>query len=180
MKIFVGCSSAVDLSKDYYDDSYLISSLLAKNGYDLVFGCYDKGIMGSVYKGFLDNNREVIGVLDKAYLEGTENYILSEKIVTDSVFERTKKLYELADACLFLPGGIGTYAEIFSFLDEKRTRMDNKKIIVYNYNGYYDKLIDFINYSVNEKFNEKKIINDDLVIISNKDYILDILKEEIL
>lgn len=178
MKIFVGCSSAEDLSNDYYDDAYMISSNLAKEGYDLVFGCYDKGIMGSVYKGFLNNGREVIGVVDKVFLEGTENYTLSKKFVADSIFERTKKLYELADACLFLPGGIGTYAELFSFLDEKRTKMDNKKIIVYNYNGYYDRLIDFINYSVKEKFNEKKIINDDLIIINNKDYILNILKEE--
>ena len=37
------------------------------------------------------------------------------QIMKGVLFERTKKLYELADACLFLPGGIGTYAEIFSF-----------------------------------------------------------------
>lgn len=65
-----------------------------------------------------------------------------------------------------MPGGIGSLTELMSFVEEKRTSLTNKKIVLYNYNNYYDKLLSYIEYQNNLKFNESDIL-DNIIIIKS-------------
>ena len=92
--------------------------------------------------------------------------------VTPTTFERCKELYLSSELIVILPGGLGTLSEIFGMIEEKRTREDKKDIIIFNYEGYYDNILNQI-----KKEQEEGFIGDDLsklIIIINS---LDELKE---
>ena len=73
--------------------------------------------------------------------------------------ERTSSIYLECDVILFLPGGTGTFAEIFGMLEENRSINNPKEIILYNYNGFYDGVLDLIQFCVDNKFNTNDIFD---------------------
>ena len=74
-----------------------------------------------------------------------------------------------------MPGGTGTTAEIFSFIEEMRTIKTEKKLIIYNKNNHYNEMIQFIKYIVEKKFNTEDIF-DYINIIEEKEEILSYIK----
>ncbi len=138
MKIFVGCSSSENIDEKYLKGSKELLDLVLKDN-DLVFGACNKGIMGLAYDSAISHGRQVIGICPEAYKEDFKSLNCTKEIVTNSVSERTNKLIEESDILLFLPGGIGTYFELFSAIEGKRCHEFNKLIILFNSNGFFDK-----------------------------------------
>jgi len=158
MKIFVGCGSSEDINKDYFDGcELLLNRLLKKN--DLVYGAYNNGIMNIAYKCAKKNGNKIIGVAPRVYESDLNELDINEKILVDNILQRTYKLIKMSDAIIFLPGGIGTINEMFASIDMKRSGEIDKPIIIFNYNHYYDYLIDFLNKLFKEKFSEESIKN---------------------
>jgi len=175
MKIFVGCSSRDDIPSKYFTDcEHFLNVLLQDN--DLVFGAFNGGLMGLSYKISLKYNNKVIGICPDAYKHDFENLNCNEEIIADSVNDRTKKLIECSDALVFIPGGIGTIYELYVALESKRCHEFDKPIIIYNSNGFYNKLLEFMEIIYNEKFANFK--DKDLYFVSNDvNDILDYIKE---
>ncbi|MDO5569098.1 MAG: LOG family protein [bacterium] len=154
-KIFIGCSSSNELQKKYYDLAREVA-LQLQDKYNLVLGGNEGGMMKIIYDIFSHSNNKINIIVAKAYNKSHADRHTTKTVVYHST-ERTIELIKCSDIILFLPGGIGTYTEIFSAIEEKRTNELTIPIIIYNYQGYYDSLIGILNNLYQNKFNESNI-----------------------
>ena len=69
-------------------------------------------------------------------------------------------MYDLSDIILILPGGIGTLAELASALEEYRSNKEHKLILIYNKDGFYSKIFEWMNQNINEGFLSQTLNND--------------------
>lgn len=171
MKVFIGSAASKTI-----DESYLIlaretAEYLADKGLDLVFGGANFSMMGECFKAFIEKGRKVDAYTVKFYeddlkeLEGAECHLVSNTL------ERFYKMYEHIDIFVILPGGIGTLAEFVSALEEYRSNREHKLIIIYNKDGYYNKIFEWMNEHINTGFLSQTLNNDFKVVDS-----LDLLK----
>ena len=166
MKIFIGSGSNPKIKEEYLNETKNICKMLCDLDYDLVFGAYSEGLMGVCYKEFINNNKKVTGVILEAYLYDLKNMPNMNNIITKSSFERIKIIYDESDLFLFLPGGTGTFNELLAIMEEQKTNPSNKKIILYNYLGFYDGLINLFN-DLNDKGFAYGNELDKLIIVNN-------------
>lgn len=151
MKLFIGCSSSNDIPKEYFEDcKVLLEELMKEN--DLVFGACNSGLMGLAYNTTLKASGNIIGICPEAYKDDLKTLKCDREITTKSVSERTDSVISSSDALIFLPGGIGTIYELFTAIESKRCHEFNKPIVIYNSNGYFDKLLEFMYKVYSEKF----------------------------
>ncbi len=153
MNIFVGCSSREEIAKDYLDLATEVGDRL--KGVHFIIGGSLHGMMGSVVKHI--PKPDITQIILKDYVNEGESYSSSYQICETS-FERMEHIWNATDIFLILPGGTGTLGEIITFLEENRMKKEKKKIIVFNYQGFYDDIIAFV-----EKTKEKKFCNDDIL-----------------
>ena len=87
----------------------------------------------------------------------------------------SSNLYYDSDKILFLPGGSGTFAEIFGMLEDIRTIDNNKEMIIYNKDNYYTDIIKLLNKAVKNKFNDINIL-DYIKVFNDKDDLINYLE----
>ena len=151
MKLFIGCSSSNDIPTEYFNDcKVLLEELMKEN--DLVFGACNSGLMGLAYNTTLKANENITGICPEAYKDDFKTLKCDTEITTKSVSERTDTVISSSDALIFLPGGIGTIYELFTAIESKWCHEFNKPIVIYNSNGYFDKLLEFMDKVYSEKF----------------------------
>ena len=149
----VFCGSKSGKNPAYVLEAMALGKWLALNNIQLVYGGGNKGIMGAVANACLDNGGKVIGIIPKLLLEWeAEHKGLSELIVTDDMHDRKKLLYEKGDAAIVLPGGLGTFDELFEMLVWNNLSIHDKKIVLFKYQGFYDPLVAMINKMEEEDF----------------------------
>ena len=166
MKIFIGCSASNNISDKYFIScKKLLDQLLSSN--DLVFGACNSGIMALAHEVALENNRKIIGVCPEVYKHDFSDLKCDNEIITTDIISRTSELISNSDALVFLPGGIGSIYELFTAIESKRCHEFDKPIVIYNYDGYYNKLFEFLDNVYDEKFarvidKENYFITDDV------------------
>ena len=180
MNIFIGCSAGENIDELYKETSrQLINNISKVNNLNLVFGAYHKGIMGICYDEFKNNNKKVIGITPNIYRDVLKEMNCDEEIITNTTMERFNEIYKKSNMFLFLPGGIGTLAELFNAIEENRTNDSNKKlIIIYNKDYFYTSLIKTLYKMYENKFIENELSNY-LIIESEDEKIIELIKEEI-
>jgi len=126
---------------------------LAEKGVTLVYGGGSTGLMGAVADGALKAGGKVIGVIptDLTGIE-LEHKGLTEMIVTGDMHSRKAKMHRLSDAFIALPGGIGTFDELFESLCWAQLGFHNKPCGLLNIKGYYDPLLKLVKNAVDEGF----------------------------
>ncbi|MDC3336247.1 TIGR00730 family Rossman fold protein [Flavobacteriales bacterium] len=156
-KIAVYCGSRSGHSSLYQEQAIEMGKVLAKNNIGLIYGGGAIGLMGCIADTVLEHHGHVIGVIP-TFLDTVEitHQGLSELFVTNDMPDRKKKMYELADGFIALPGGIGTLEELFEVFTWRQLNLHNKPIGVLNTNGYYNYLIQHIAHMVTEGFLSKK------------------------
>lgn len=157
MKLFIGCASSKDIPEKYFKDCENYLKTLFKEDNDLIFGAYNKGIMGLSYDIACANKRKITGICPEVYKNDLKALELDTEGLTDTISERTMKLINDSDAIIFLPGGIGTMQELFTAIECKRSNEFDKPIIIYNSNNYYDKIFSALDKIYNEKFTDRKV-----------------------
>lgn len=168
-RVFVGCSSRDTIDIKYLDLIESVSKLLISKDYDLVFGASSSGMMGRCYKSFLNGNKKIYSYTVSKYIDDLKNIESSEEYILKTTFLRTENMYRDANILVFLPGGTGTISEIFSVLEENRSIDIPKKVILYNYDGFFDKLLDLIYYCVINNFNDETIFDYFIVVDNNEE-----------
>ena len=175
MKIFIGCSSSKEIKDEYKIVSkYLVDELSKEN--DLVFGCTNRGLMGICYNSFLNNNRIITGVCYEMYKEDLKKLSLNEVHMVKTLEESNRLLENLSDILLFLPGSFGTLSEFIDILEEKRTGIHNKEMILFNINGFYDDLISMFN-KIYNNVSKKYDFNNLCKVFNTADEIIEYLKK---
>ena len=142
IKLCVFCGSKKGFSSDYYKLANKLGKIIALNKVNLVYGGGDNGLMGAIAKSVMDNGGNVLGILPIFFPKPTFQSQLFKLIVVNSMSERKDKFIEISDAFCILPGGIGTLDEFFEVITLKQLKIHNKPIILVNWKGYWNKLID--------------------------------------
>jgi uncharacterized protein (TIGR00730 family) len=127
--------------------------VIAGRGMDLVFGGGRVGLMGALADAALGAGGQVIGVIPAA-LEAKElgHTGLTELRVVRSMHERKATMADLSDGFIALPGGWGTLDELFEILTWGQLGLHAKPCGVLNVDGYFDRLLSFMQHLVNERF----------------------------
>ena len=142
MRLFVAGTSKDNINTSYLEASRELLQEVAKiPECHLVFGGYHRGIMAIAYDEFKKNSKEVIAVSDLLFQESLKELDTKQNIITKNTIERSQALYENSDCLLFMPGGVGTYSELFIAIEENKNSIQPKKIILYNYDYFYTPII---------------------------------------
>lgn len=157
VKIFIGASSRDEIDIKYKDNCKKYLKEIFSENNDLVFGADYHSITGISYNVAKKYNREIIGITPKAFKDDIGALDYNELLFTNNISERTYKVVELSDALIFLPGGIGSLYEFFSALEFIRSNEFNKPIVIYNYDNYYNDIINMLNKIYKEKFADNKL-----------------------
>lgn len=179
MKLFIGTTSKENIDKTYTEDSKnLIKELATIDNIELIYGAWNKGLLGFAYQEFAKNNRKITGVITTYHKENDlKEKLCDEEITVSTTTERFEKIYQNSDILLFLPGGIGTLSEILSAIEEQRIQNQKKKIILYNTGYFYTPLLEELYRLYKLGFIEEHP-TDYITIESQKEEIIKLIKEE--
>lgn len=140
--ITVYCGSNFGSCKDYYQAAICLGAKLAERQITLVYGGGNVGLMGAIADSVLDNQGKVIGVIPSFLKQKEVAHLgIHQLIETQDMSQRRLKMIELADAFIALPGGIGTYEELFEVLSLAQLRQHKKPIGVLNVSKFFDPLL---------------------------------------
>lgn len=151
--ICVYSSSSDELDKIYYDAAKELGVLLAQNGFNLVYGGGNLGMMGVLAQAVKDFGAKVYGVLpEKLHKIGVGDVGCDELHITKCMRSRKEKLDNISDAAVALAGGFGTLEELSEMIVQKQLGYSDKAIVILNTNGFYDDLLKFFDKIIDEKF----------------------------
>ena len=152
-RICVYCGSAVGASSVYVRMAEKLAIELVKRNIELVYGGAQVGVMGSIANSVLAAGGSVIGVLPVGLFRTEVPHDgLTQLIEVSSLHERKAKMAEISDAFIALPGGLGTLEELFEILTWAQLGLHKNPVGILNVNGFYDKMLDYLDHAVAEKF----------------------------
>ena len=152
-RITVYAASSQALAPDYINAARRLGKTLGDAGLTIIYGGGGHGLMGAVADAALAAGAEVHGVIPEflTRVEAGHPGLTSLEIVEDMRVRKARML-EGSSAVVALPGGCGTFEELFEAITLKRLGQFLGPIILINTRGYYDQLLDFLRHSVKERF----------------------------
>ena len=153
MRLCVFCGSSAGQDSIYVETARLLGTTLARNGIELVYGGASVGLMGAVADAVLAEGGRVIGVMPQSLVDKEIAHAgLSDLRVVGSMHERKALMAELSDGFIALPGGLGTFEELFEVWTWAQLGYHRKPCALLNAAGFYDKLTDFLDDVVERGF----------------------------
>lgn len=137
----VFCGSRVGLNPAFVEAAEQLGRSLAERDVRLIYGGGSIGLMGVVMQSVLDHGGEVTGVIPEFLMRReVGNPTLTELTVVDSMHERKRRMFELADGFAILPGGLGTLDEAIEIITWQQLGLHDKPVAVLSVEGYWSSL----------------------------------------
>jgi uncharacterized protein (TIGR00730 family) len=165
--VCIFCGSSDQIQSPYLEAAKRMGDAIAENNLTLIFGGGGTGVMGALANAVLENGNHVIGVIPEQFNNPTlAHQNLTEMHVLGSMHERKARMIAMSDAFIALPGGYGTFEELFEVLTWAQIGIHTQPIGILNVAGYFDPLLSVIDHARKEGFiyNEHQgllIHNDD-------------------
>jgi uncharacterized protein (TIGR00730 family) len=151
--ICVFCGSSDSVHADYKTAAHQLGVTLARKGVRLVYGGGKTGLMGEVANGAVSAGGEVIGVIIPSMNTAALAHIgLTRMDVAPTMHARKARMHELADGYIALPGGFGTWDELFEAITWAQTGAHEKPVGLLNVKNYYAPLLAAMDHAVAEGF----------------------------
>ena len=152
-RICVYCGSRPGNRPEYLEAARRLGALLAERRIGLVYGGASVGMMGAVADAVLTGGGEVIGVIPHALVqrELAHDHLTELRVVAD-MHERKALMAQLSDAMIALPGGFGTFKELFETITWSQLGIHRKAIWLLNVSGFYDGLLALVQHAIEEGF----------------------------
>ncbi|HEY9799237.1 MAG TPA: TIGR00730 family Rossman fold protein [Leptolyngbyaceae cyanobacterium] len=151
--ICVYCGSNFGNRNSYLQAAKSLGVQMAQRGITLIYGGAKVGLMGAVADSVLEAGGKVIGVMPQALIDKEIAHTgLSDLRVVNSMHERKLLMADLADAFIALPGGLGTLEEFCEVATWTQLGFHNKACGLLNIDGFYNRLISFLNHATKEQF----------------------------
>lgn len=169
MNICVYGAASTTIDSSFLEAGEALGREMAKRGHSLVFGGGASGMMGAVVRGVAEMKGSSIAIVPSFFnVDGVLFENCTEQIFTETMRERKQLLEQKSDAFFVTPGGIGTFDEFFEIFTLRSLDCHKKPIVLLNFNGYFNKLINFLDYSVKENFISPEVmelltVTDDIV-----------------
>lgn len=176
VKIGITLTSSLSVGQEYIDLTETVARTLAEQGHGIVYGGTDYGMMSTLASSYkAAGGTDLTGVMAKDLMAVTKGYVAYERLDTSFLEEtmenRKHRIVEQSDAFIILPGGYGTFEEIGSIIGGKVNKLYDKPIALYNFNGFYDTLVTFLD-EMQQKDFSKIPITEFVFISDNLDDIL--------
>lgn len=156
-KICVYCASSQQADAIHADTAGRLGELLAGRGDTVVYGGGASGSMRALADGALDEGGRVIGVIPHFMQELEWSHSdITELIVTQDMHDRKRRMMEMADAVVALPGGSGTFEELLEAITWKRLGLFTRPIVLVNTGGYFDPLIRQLETAIEGRFMDER------------------------
>ena len=153
LSVCVYCGSRAGASPAFTEAARAIGAQIARRGWRLVFGGGRAGLMGCVADAVLAGGAPVVGVIPRSLMEREMGHPgLTELHVVDTMHQRKRLMAERSDAFIALPGGIGTFEELFEVWTWRQLGYHDKPVGLLNVDGYYDGLLAFLQGTVAQGF----------------------------
>lgn len=158
MRLCIYASASDNIDKKYIKAVEMLGEKLAKDGHSLIYGGSGSGLMGAVARGFRKYGGEVVGVAPK-FMDKFEPIFedCTKIIMTEDMAERKKIMEKGCDQFIIVPGGIGTFDELFQILTLRELGRLDQPIIIYNIDGYYTKLLEYMEDCILKGFIKSKV-----------------------
>lgn len=151
--ICVFCGSSDAVHADYIEGARRVGRTLAERGIRLVFGGGKTGLMGAVADGVLEAGGIAVGVIIPSMNTTALAHLgLTQMDVVDGMHARKARMHELSDGYIALPGGLGTFDELFETITWAQTGAHEKPVGLFNIRDYYAPLLAAIDHAVAEGF----------------------------
>jgi len=175
-RICVYCGSGPGIDPAFVESARAFGALLAKNDIGLVFGGGAVGMMGTIAKSVLEHGGQVTGIIPE-FLVAREHALrgADNLIVTRDMHERKRKMFEMADAFVAMPGGIGTLEEVVEQITWVQLGRHRKPILLANIKRFWDPLCALIDHMKALEF-IRADLSFDLLVADKVDDILPMLK----
>ena len=152
-RLAVYCGSSMGSDPAFADAARALGETMAAQGVALVYGGGRLGLMGVVADAVLGSGGEVYGVIPQALIDLEVAHTgLTELHVVANMHERKAKMTDLTDAFVALPGGIGTYDELFEAWTWNALGYHAKPFAVLNVAGFWDEMIRFLDHATTSGF----------------------------
>lgn len=151
--VCVYCGSADDVLPVYYEGAFKMGQELARRGLRVVYGAGKTGLMGTLADGALQAGGDVTGVVP-VYLNTPQliHNDLTHLEIVENIHLRKARMSQLADAFIAMPGGYGTFEELFETLTWAQIGLHQKPVGLYNIAHYFDPLITLVQHALKEGF----------------------------
>jgi uncharacterized protein (TIGR00730 family) len=147
--VCVYCASSTGTDPRYGEAADAVGTLLARSGIRLVYGGGTVGLMGRVANAAMAAGGEVVGVIPRGLFEReVEHRGITELIEVTSMHERKQLMFDLADAFVALPGGLGTLEELAEVTTWAQLGIHGKPIAVLDLLGFWRPLLDWIDHAM--------------------------------
>lgn len=155
--VCVYSASSTKIDKAYFEAAAQLGKLLAGKHIRLINGAGNIGLMRSVADAVLENGGEVTGVIPEFMIEqGWHHSGLTELVAVESMHERKKRMADLSDAVIALPGGCGTLEELLEIITWKQLGLYLNPIVILNINGFFDPLLAMLEKAIDENFMRRR------------------------
>ena len=159
MRICIFGASGRELDERYYTEAEALGELIGRNGDSIVFGGGAEGLMGACARGVHSAGGGIIGIAPRFFDEPGILYDkCSRRIFTETMRERKQAMQDNSDACIVLPGGIGTLEEFFELLTLKQLGRDDRAIVLLNTLGAHNAMISMLNELAERRFMSKNCL----------------------
>lgn len=149
--VFCGSRSGVDPA--FSGAARALGSAIAERGLTLVYGGAKVGLMGVLADAALAKGGRVLGVIPRSLVsKEIAHEGLDEIFLTDSMHERKERMILLSDAFIAMPGGFGTYDELFEVLTLAQIGLHDKPSALFNVKSYFDPLLLLLRHTIASEF----------------------------
>jgi uncharacterized protein (TIGR00730 family) len=156
-RVAVYCASSRQCDRVYHEAAERLGRVLAKSGVTVVYGGGAMGSMGAVADGALAAGGHVVGVLPSFMFDLEWGHRgLSELKIAADMHERKRMMIAETDAVIALPGGCGTFEELFEAMAWKRLGLYVGPIVIVNTRGFYAPCVELLQRAIGERFMDQR------------------------
>ena len=153
MTVTVYAASSSQIDPAYFQAAEKLGELFAQQHIRCINGAGKRGLMAAVTDAVLKNGGEVTGIIPEFMVaEGWGHDSLTERIITPDMHTRKQLMAQKSDACIALPGGVGTLEELLEVITWKQLGLYSKPIVIFNVQHYYDDLLKMLQKAEKERF----------------------------
>ena len=151
--VCVYSASSTKIDAVYFQAADTLGRLLAEHRIRLINGAGSIGLMRSMADAVLKNGGEVTGVIPRFMVEQNWHHTgLTELIEVESMHERKRKMADLSDGIIALPGGCGTLEELLEIITWKQLGLYLNPVVILNTNNFFDPLLAMLQHAMDENF----------------------------
>jgi uncharacterized protein (TIGR00730 family) len=151
--VTVYCSSSSAVAAEFHESAHDLGRAIAAQKWRLVYGGNFVGLMAALATGAREGGGKVTGITPQLMKDkGLSDSLADELVVTNDMRDRKALLERRGDAFVTLPGGLGTYEEVFEILVGRQLGYHDKPIVLLNIADYYRPMLEMVEHGIDQKF----------------------------